>query len=101
MLSGVQSSMESSEAFQNLWMHWTWMHITGSEYVLTVFVEGYDPEEPSAEFEISEEDQMKIEEAVNAAFGEDVDWESIQNEMAAHNDTPEAAAVEELTDAEG
>lgn len=101
MLSGVQSSMDSSEAFQNLWMHWNWMHITGSEYVLAIFIEGYDPEESSEEFEISAEDQLKIEEAVNAAFGEDVDWDSIQGEMAAHDDTAEAAVVEELTDAEG
>lgn len=101
MLSGVQSSMDSSEAFQNLWMHWNWMHVTGSEYVLAIFIDGYDPEESSEEFEISAEDQLKIEEAVNAAFGEDVDWDSIQGEMAAHDDTAEAAVVEELTDAEG
>lgn len=80
MLNGILSSMDVSEDFQSLWMYWDWMHITGSEYVLTIFVDGYEPDS-GEEIDISEEDQEKIEQAVNEAFGEDVDWGSIQDEM--------------------
>lgn len=80
LLNGVQSSLDASEDFQSLWMNWSWMHITGNEYVLVLSIEGYDPQE-NTEVEIPDDAQEKIEQAIRDAFGEDVDWDSIQDEM--------------------
>lgn len=80
LLNGVQSSLDASEDFQSLWMNWSWMHITGNEYVLVLSIEGYDPQE-NTEVEIPDDAQEKIEQAIHDAFGEDVDWDSIQDEM--------------------
>lgn len=56
------------------------MPISGSGYVLGLSIEGYDAEE-APEATISEEDQQKVEQAVNDAFGANLDWESIQAGM--------------------
>lgn len=75
MLSGVQS-FTGSGSYGDLWMDWSWIQITGSEYVLSVRLNFYD-EEPDSGAEISEEDQAKIEAALESAFGEDADWDSL------------------------
>lgn len=98
MLSGVQSYLESDE-FQYLWMNWSWMHITGNEYVLAIFIQGYEPETPSVE--IPEEAQEKIEQAISDAFGEGVDWDSIEAGIEAHADATEATVTTEYLTDEG
>ena len=76
MINGVETALAESPEGPALWMHWNWMQISGSEYVLGLFMEGYDAEE-TPEATISEEDQQKVEQAVNDAFGANLDWESI------------------------
>lgn len=90
MLSGVQSFADSGE-FGDLWMEWSWIHITGSEYVLSVRLNFYD-EEPDERADISEEDQAKIEEALESAFGEEVDLDAL-----AEAEDGATEAVEEFT----
>lgn len=80
MISGVETALAESPEGPALWMHWSWMPISGSEYVLGLSIEGYDAEE-APEATISEEDQQKVEQAVNDAFGANLDWESIQAGM--------------------
>ena len=84
MLSSVQSFVDSGD-YGPLWMHWSWIHVTGSEYVLTVYINGFEQEEPLPD--ISEEDQAKIEEAIDKAFGVDMDWASIEAAMENNADT--------------
>ncbi|MGM9578227.1 MAG: transglutaminase domain-containing protein [Evtepia sp.] len=78
MLSSIQSFVDTGE-YGPLWMHWNWLHISGSEYVLAVYISGFEQEEPAPD--ISEEDQQKIEDAISQAFGTDVDWESVEDAM--------------------
>ena len=78
MLSGIQSFVDTGE-YGPLWMHWNWLHVSGSEYVLAVYISGFEQEEPTPD--ISEEDQQKIEDAISQAFGTDVDWESVEDAM--------------------
>ena len=80
MISGVETALAESPEGPALWMHWSWMPISGSGYVLGLSIEGYDAEE-APEATISEEDQQKVEQAVNDAFGANLDWESIQAGM--------------------
>lgn len=76
----METALAESPEGPALWMHWSWMPISGSEYVLGLSIEGYDAEE-APEATISEEDQQKVEQAVNDAFGANLDWESIQAGM--------------------
>ena len=78
MLSGIQSFVDTGE-YGPLWMHWNWLHVSGSKYVLAVYISGFEQEEPTPD--ISEEDQQKIEDAISQAFGTDVDWESVEDAM--------------------
>ena len=78
MLSGIQSFVDTGE-YGPLWMHWNWLHVSGSKYVLAVYISGFEQEEPIPD--ISEEDQQKIEDAISQAFGTDVDWESVEDAM--------------------
>lgn len=78
MLSSIQSFVDTGE-YGPLWMHWNWLHVSGSEYVLAVYISGFEQEEPAPD--ISEEDQQKIEDAISQAFGTDVDWESVEDAM--------------------
>ena len=80
MLNSITTALSESPDGLSLWMHWNWIQTSGSEYVLGLFIEGYTPGEDS-ENTISEEEQQKIEQAVNNAFGANVDWESIQAEI--------------------
>lgn len=84
MLSSVQSFVDSGD-YGPLWMNWSWIHVTGSEYVLAVYINGFEQEEPLPD--ISEEDQAKIEEAIDKAFGVDMDWASIEAAMENNADT--------------
>ena len=85
ILSGVQSSMDATPDYQMMWSNWTWIHVTGSEYVLAYFLQGYDNDDAS-NINLSDEEQTKVEDAVNSVFGEDVDWDSIQGELDNRND---------------
>lgn len=85
ILSGVQSSMDATPDYQMMWSNWTWIHVTGSEYVLAYFLQGYDNDDAS-NINLSDEEQAKVEDAVNSVFGEDVDWDSIQGELDNRND---------------
>ena len=93
MLSGVQSSMNMHPDYEMMWSNWTWIHVTGNEYVLAYFLQGYDNEEQPG-IELSDEEQTKVEDAVNSVFGEDVDWATIQEELENHNDTSSSATVD-------
>ena len=90
MLSGIQSFVDSGD-YGPLWMDWSWLHVTGSEYVLAVHIYGFEQEEPAPD--ISEEDQAKIEAAMAEAFGVDMDWSSIEDAMENDTDMVEAEAV--------
>lgn len=85
ILSGVQSSMDATPDYQMMWSNWTWIHVTGNEYVLAYFLQGYDNDDAS-NVNLSDEEQTKVEDAVNSVFGEDVDWDSIQGELDNRND---------------
>ena len=85
ILSGVQSSMDATPDYQMMWSNWTWIHVTGNEYVLAYFLQGYDTDD-SANVDLSDEEQAKVEQAVNSVFGEDVDWDSIKSELDNRND---------------
>lgn len=67
MLSNIQSLTDTGE-FGDLWMEWRWVHLKGSEYVLAVYFTHYDEDDSSQE--LSEEDLAKVEEAIQAAFGQ-------------------------------
>ena len=92
MLSSVQSFVDSGD-YGSLWMNWSWIHVTGSEYVLAVYINGFEQEEPLPD--ISEEDQAKIEEAIDKAFGVDMDWASIEAAMENNADTDTEIMTEE------
>lgn len=92
MLSSVQSFVDSGD-YGSLWMNWSWIHVTGSEYVLAVYINGFEQEEPLPD--ISEEDQAKIEEAIDKAFGVDMDWASIETAMENNADTDTEIMTEE------
>ena len=96
MLSGVQSSMNMHPDYEMMWSNWTWIHVTGNEYVLAYFLQGYDNEEQPG-IELSDEEQTKVEDAVNSVFGEDVDWATIQEELENHNDTSDSTTVDTTT----
>lgn len=98
MLSGVQSSMNMHPDYEMMWSNWTWIHVTGNEYVLAYFLQGYDNEEQPG-IELSDEEQTKVEDAVNSVFGEDVDWATIQEELENHNDTSGSATVDTASSA--
>lgn len=85
ILSGVQSSMDATSDYQMMWSNWTWIHVTGNEYVLAYFLQGYDNDDAS-NVNLSDEEQAKVEQAVNSVFGEDVDWDSIKSELDNRND---------------
>ncbi len=87
MLYGVQSFVDSGD-YGALYMSWSWVHVTGSEYVLSINIYGFEQEEPTPE--ISEEDQAKIEEAIDKAFGTDVEWSTIEDAI---EDADETAMV--------
>ena len=59
-------------------MSWTWMHITGTEYVLAIHINGFDTVPTS---ELSEEELEKAAEAVYEAFGELGGWEAMDEEF--------------------
>lgn len=90
MLSSIQTFVDSGD-YGSLWMDWNWVHVTGSEYVLTIHIYGFEQEAPTPE--ISEEDQEKIAEAIDKAFGVDVDWSSIEDAMENDTEMAEAEAV--------
>lgn len=92
MLSSVQSFVDSGD-YGSLWMNWSWIHVTGSEYVLAVYINGFEQEEPLPD--ISEENQAKIEEAIDKAFGVDMDWASIEAAMENNADTDTEIMTEE------
>lgn len=95
MISGVETALSEPYEGPSLWLHWSWVQNSDSEYILGLFIEGYDAEEtPKAT--ISEEDQQKVEQAVNDAFGANLDWESIQAGM--DNGEGNSKSSEFLTD---
>ena len=61
--------------------------------VLAYFLQGYDSEEQPG-IELSDEEQTKVEDAVNSVFGEDVDWATIQEELENHNETSGSTTVD-------
>lgn len=65
MLSRIDSIVSEGN-FGDLWMVWNWLHVGGGEYVLTIRIEGFQPEEETTE--LSEEDEAKAEQAVSDAF---------------------------------
>ncbi|MCF0122860.1 MAG: hypothetical protein HUJ67_01970 [Ruminiclostridium sp.] len=77
MLCDIQSYVDSGD-FGPLWMSWTWMHITGTEYVLAIHINGFDTVPTS---ELSEEELEKAAEAVYEAFGELGGWEAMDEEF--------------------
>ncbi len=75
MMNGVNSCMSEDEAYMNLWMEWRWMHVTGNQYVLAVYISGFDDGESG--YDISDEDLEKIDKAIADAFGVSPDWEDV------------------------
>ena len=63
----------SGGSFGDLWMYWSWIHTTGSSYVLCAYISGWDNSEEGQGYTISDEDQQKIDEAVSAAFSDAVE----------------------------
>ena len=60
----------SGGSFGDLWMYWSWIHTTGSSYVLCAYISGFENGEEGQDFTISDEDQQKISDAVSAAFAD-------------------------------
>lgn len=63
----------SGGSFGDLWMYWSWIHTTGSSYVLCAYISGWDNSEEGQGYTISDEDQQKISDAVSAAFSDAVE----------------------------
>jgi len=90
MMDGIRSCADENEDYMMLWMEWRWMHVTGNEYVLAVYINGYEDEENG--YDISDEDREKIDEAIANAFGSSPDWEDVDYDGG---DMAEAELVEE------
>lgn len=78
MLSDIQNILDAGD-FGSMWMDWRWVHIQGNEYVLAVYFTRYDDDEESQD--LSEEDLAKVEESVQAAFGEGIPMEDDGDDM--------------------
>lgn len=65
MLNSVQDIVTSGE-FGDLWMDWGWMHIADGEYILSIYLYGFEQDETN--YELSDEDLEKVDEAVRDAF---------------------------------
>ena len=70
MLDSVQARMNSSEEYWDLWATWTWSPVGEEGYLLQISINGFEDDDTSTD-DISEEDLIKIEEAVENAFGND------------------------------
>ena len=75
MMDGVRSCVDENEDYMTLWMYWRWLHASGNQYVLAVYVDGFENGENG--YEISDEDQEKIDAAIEAAFGASPDWDEV------------------------
>lgn len=75
MMDGVNSCLSEDEAYSDLWMEWRWMHATGNQYVLAVYINGFD--DSGSGYDISDEDREKIDEAIADAFGVSPNWEDV------------------------
>ena len=75
MMDGVRSCVDESGEY-DIWMSWHWLHVTGNQYVLAVYIDGFEDNGGSG-YEIAEEDQEKIDEAIADAFGTAPDWEDV------------------------
>lgn len=76
MMNGVRNCVDETDEYI-LWMDWAWLHMTGNQYVLAVYIQGYADEDTSS-YDISDEDQAKISEAIENAFGVSPDWEEVE-----------------------
>ena len=76
MMDGIQSCKSESEDYMNLWMEWRWIHAAGNQYVLAVYINGFDNDNGGG-YDISDEDREKIDEAIAQAFGASPDWEDV------------------------
>lgn len=74
MVEGSANCMMESDAYWDLWMDHSWMHLTGSEYILGIFISGYEGEDDPA-LDIPDEERARVEGAVSNAFGEDYTWD--------------------------
>ena len=81
MLQGVRDCAGESEDYGMLWMDWSWTRVSGTEYVLAVYISGYD--EDGTSYDIPEEAQAKIDEALESVFGSAPNWEEVEEESAA------------------
>ena len=75
MMDGVRSCAGETEDYMSLWIEWRWMHGTGNQYVLAVYISGFEDEEDG--YDISDEDREKIDTAIQNAFGTSPDWEDV------------------------
>ena len=80
MMDGIRSCMEEGDDYSSMWMNWTWLHVTGNQYVLAVYMESYDDD--SNDFDISDEDRAKIDEAIAESFGTTPDWDDVDYESS-------------------
>ena len=88
MLSGVRDRIDESEDYQMVWIDWNWQRVSGTEYVLAVYLSGYE-EDDSDRYSISDEDREKIDQAIEEAFGSAPDWEDVDYE----NDTADSGSI--------
>ena len=81
MLSGLQDRVtERTDGY--VWMDWSWLRVSGTEYVLAVYLSGYE-EDGSDRYDISDEDRELIDQAIEDAFGSAPDWDEVEEEAAA------------------
>ena len=75
MMDGIQSFLYDGGTYGDLWMEWRWIHAAGNQYVLAVYISGF--EDGNSGYDISDEDQEKIDAAIADAFGSSPDWEEV------------------------
>ena len=90
MMDGIQSFLYDGGTYGDLWMEWRWIHAAGNQYVLAVYISGF--EDGNSGYDISDEDQEKIDAAIADAFGSSPDWEDVDYESG---DMGEGDAVAE------
>ena len=93
MMDGVRSCADESGDYSGFWMNWNWLHVTGNQYVLAVYIETY--QDSDSGYDISDEDREKIDTAISEAFGSSPDWEDVDYDSGSMADDADSVTIVE------
>lgn len=75
MMQNIQSTVEYSAEFCNLWMSWSWLS-TDKGYALCVSIEGFESSCDDPVIEIPDEAYEKLDELISNSFGDLTAWDN-------------------------